>query len=113
MDFSTAICDARGRIIAQGLGIPLHLGAIPDAMAALLTRFGDDIGPGDVFALNDPDEGGMHLPDIFVIKPVFAGNSSSAMQLASPTTPTSGAASPAATPSIRPRFSRKGSKSRP
>jgi N-methylhydantoinase B len=73
MDFSTAICDARGRVVAQGLGIPLHLGAIPDAMTALLERFGDDIGPGDVFAFNDPDEGGMHLPDIFVIKPVFAG----------------------------------------
>ncbi len=73
MDFSTAICDAQGRVVAQGLGIPLHLGAIPDAMDALLARFGDDIGPGDVFAFNDPDEGGMHLPDIFVIKPVFAG----------------------------------------
>jgi len=73
MDFSTAICDAAGRVIAQGLGIPLHLGAIPDAMNALLKRFGDDIGPGDVFIFNDPDEGGMHLPDIFVIKPVFAG----------------------------------------
>ena len=72
MDFSTAICDARGRVVAQGLGIPLHLGAIPDAMDALLNRFEGDIGPGDVFAFNDPDEGGMHLPDIFVIKPVFA-----------------------------------------
>ena len=72
MDFSTAICDARGRVVAQGLGIPLHLGAIPDAMDALLNRFDGDIGPGDVFAFNDPDEGGMHLPDIFVIKPVFA-----------------------------------------
>lgn len=74
MDFSTAICDAKGRVVAQGLGIPLHLGAIPDAMTALLSRYGDDIKPGDVFAFNDPDEGGMHLPDIFVIKPVFAGD---------------------------------------
>jgi N-methylhydantoinase B len=73
MDFSTAICDAHGRVVAQGLGIPLHLGAIPDAMDALLQRFGGDIHPGDVFAFNDPDAGGMHLPDIFVIKPVFAG----------------------------------------
>jgi N-methylhydantoinase B len=73
MDFSTAICDAHGRVVAQGLGIPLHLGAIPDAMDAVLRRFDGDIHPGDVFAFNDPDEGGMHLPDIFVIKPVFSG----------------------------------------
>lgn len=72
MDFSTAICDARGRVVAQGLGIPLHLGAIPDAMAALLAKYGGDVNPGDVFILNDPDEGGMHLPDVFVIKPAFS-----------------------------------------
>lgn len=71
MDFSTAICDARGRVIAQGLGIPLHLGAIPDAMAALMDRFDDDVNDGDVFILNDPDAGGMHLPDVFVIKPIY------------------------------------------
>jgi N-methylhydantoinase B len=73
LDFSTAICDREGRVVAQGCGIPLHLGAIPDAMDTLLRKFGDDINPDDVFILNDPDEGGMHLPDIFVIRPVFAG----------------------------------------
>jgi N-methylhydantoinase B len=72
MDFSTAICDAEGRVVAQGCGIPLHLGAIPDAMETLVRKFAGDINPGDVFILNDPDEGGMHLPDIFIIKPVFA-----------------------------------------
>ena len=74
MDFSTAICDSHGRVIAQGLGIPLHLGALPDAMAALLTEYADDINEGDVFIFNDPDAGGMHLPDVFVIKPVFCGD---------------------------------------
>jgi N-methylhydantoinase B len=73
MDFSTAICDARGRVIAQGCGIPLHLGAIPDAMDAVLAKYGSDTQPGDIFVLNDPDEGGMHLPDAFMIKPVFRG----------------------------------------
>ncbi len=73
MDFSTAICDARGRVIAQGCGIPLHLGAIPVAMDAVLAKYGSDTHPGDVFVLNDPDEGGMHLPDAFMIKPVFRG----------------------------------------
>jgi N-methylhydantoinase B len=72
MDFSTAIFDARGRVIAQGLTLALHLGAMPTALEELLRRFGDDIGPGDVFILNDPDQGGMHLPDIFVFQPVFA-----------------------------------------
>ena len=73
MDFSTAICDSKGRVIAQGCGIPLHLGSIPAAMEALLAKYGADTHPGDIFVLNDPDEGGMHLPDAFMIKPVFIG----------------------------------------
>lgn len=71
MDFSTAIFNAEGSVVAQGLTLPLHLGAMPDAMDALLSRFDDDVAEGDVFLFNDPDEGGMHLPDMFVIKPVF------------------------------------------
>ncbi|MBI4506831.1 MAG: hydantoinase B/oxoprolinase family protein [Chloroflexi bacterium] len=71
MDFSTALCDVRGQMIAQGLTIPLHLGSIPDAIAAVIAKYGDDVQPGDVFALNDPFEGGMHLPDIFIFKPIF------------------------------------------
>ena len=72
MDFSTALFDGRGRLVAQGLTLPLHLGAMPDALEHLLRKFEGDIEPGDVFLLNDPDEGGMHLPDLFVFKPVFA-----------------------------------------
>ncbi len=71
MDFSTAVCDALGRVVAQGCGIPLHLGAIPEVMVRLTAKFGGAIDPGDIFIVNDPDEGGMHLPDVFVIKPVF------------------------------------------
>ncbi len=71
MDFSTGLCDARGRLIAQGLCVPMHLGAIPDAIEALLRKYAGDINPGDVFIMNDPDEGGMHLPDVFVFRPVF------------------------------------------
>jgi N-methylhydantoinase B len=73
MDFSTAIFDGRGRLVAQGLTLPLHLGAMPDALAQLLRKYDGDIHPGDVFLLNDPEEGGMHLPDLFVFKPVFVG----------------------------------------
>jgi N-methylhydantoinase B len=71
MDLSTAICDADMRLVAQGLTLPLHLGSLPDAMQALGARYGQVIRPGDVFILNDPYEGGTHLPDIFLIKPVF------------------------------------------
>jgi N-methylhydantoinase B len=71
MDYSTAVFDAGGNLVAQGLTLPAHLGSMPTGMRAMLDAFGDDIQPGDVYALNDPFRGGMHLPDIFVFKPVF------------------------------------------
>lgn len=71
MDFSTALADADGRLVAQGLTLPGHLGSIPTALAAVMAKFGGDIREGDIFAMNDPFEGGMHLPDIFVFKPLF------------------------------------------
>jgi N-methylhydantoinase B len=73
MDYSAALCDAEGRLVAQGLSLPGHLCSIPVALKAALAHFGDDIHPGDVLVLNDPYEGGMHLPDIFVFRPLFAG----------------------------------------
>lgn len=74
MDISSAFCDRRGRMIAQGLSLPLHLGSIPDAIEAVLDKYGDAVEKGDVFVLNDPYHGGMHLPDIFMFKPVFVGD---------------------------------------
>lgn len=71
MDFSTAICDGRGRLIGQGLTLPNQLGSIPDAIAACLEKYRDRLEPGDVLIMNDPYQGGMHLPDIFVFKPIF------------------------------------------
>ncbi len=71
LDYSTSLCNARGEMIAQGVTIPLHLGSVPFAMGALFERFGEDIEPGDVFILNDPFDGGMHIPDIFIVKPIF------------------------------------------
>ena len=70
-DFSTAILDNKCRLIAQGEGIPVHVSALPIAGKAILNTFENDIHPGDMFALNDPYNGGSHLPDITVIKPVF------------------------------------------
>ena len=71
MDFSTALCDETGQIIAQGVTLPNQLGALPEAVAAILRRFEGDLHPGDVAMVNDPFDGGMHLPDIFVVRPVF------------------------------------------
>jgi N-methylhydantoinase B len=71
MDFSTAFCDANGRLVAQGLTLPGHLGSIPSALAAVIEKYGDSISEGDVFCLNDPYAGGMHLPDLFVFRPIF------------------------------------------
>ena len=73
MDFSTAFADADGKLVAQGLTLPGHLGSIPTALDVVVERFGDDTHPGDMFILNDPFDGGMHLPDIFIFKPIFVG----------------------------------------
>jgi N-methylhydantoinase B len=71
MDFSTAFADADGKLVAQGLTLPGHLGSIPDALAVIVGRFGADMVEGDMFIMNDPFDGGMHLPDIFIFKPLF------------------------------------------
>ena len=74
MDMSCALCDAQGRLIAQGLTLPLHLGSVPDAMAAVTRKFAGKVRPGDVFILNDPFEGGTHLPDFYILKPIHVGS---------------------------------------
>ena len=71
LDYSTSLCDGAGQMIAQGVTIPLHLGSVPFAMETLFARYGDDMEPGDIFILNDPFEGGMHIPDIFIVKPIY------------------------------------------
>ena len=75
MDYSTAVFDHKGRTIAQGLTTPVHLGSFPDAMQKLTTLYEDNFFPGDIFIFNDPyGSGGMHLPDSYIIKPVFIDN---------------------------------------
>lgn len=73
MDYSAAICDREGRMVAQAKTIALHLGAVPEAMAAMRAQYGDDLHPGDAVIVNDPYQGGMHLPDIFMFVPFFHG----------------------------------------
>src|SRR5215510_6559408 len=73
-DYSCAVFDADGRVIAQGDHMPVHLGSMPMAVAAALREV--EIGPGDVVALNDPFAGGTHLPDVTLISSVASTNSS-------------------------------------
>lgn len=75
MDYSTGVCDRQGRIVAHGMTMALHLGSFPDAMAALIRDYGDDMHPGDMFIWNDPySGGGQHLPDVYIVKPVFVAD---------------------------------------
>jgi N-methylhydantoinase B len=69
-DCSTALFDAAGELVMQAEHIPVHLGSMPDAVAAVL---GEEHRPGDAWILNDPYRGGTHLPDVTLISPVFAG----------------------------------------
>jgi N-methylhydantoinase B len=71
LDFSTAVCDGEGRVLAQGLTLAIQLGAIPRFMRHLLGKV-ERPEPGDVYLANDPWQGGVHLPDFFFAKPLFA-----------------------------------------
>jgi N-methylhydantoinase B len=74
MDYSTGLCDAHGRIIAQGLTLPIQLCSFPRIMRHVKEKFGEDLIDGDILIANDPyGSGGQHLPDIYVLKPIFAG----------------------------------------
>src|SRR6266481_3553481 len=73
-DYSCAVFDSSGQVIAQGDHMPVHLGSMPMAIAAALNEV--EIGPGDVVALNDPFAGGTHLPDVTLISSVVSGQSS-------------------------------------
>lgn len=68
-DFSCALFDRRGEMLAQAAHIPVHLGSMPLAVAAALERA--DLSPGDMLLLNDPYRGGTHLPDVTLVAPVF------------------------------------------
>lgn len=72
-DHSTAICDARGRLIAQAeASLPIHIASMTGLMRHLLDKFGNDIAEGDIFIANDPHAaGGTHLPDINMAAPIF------------------------------------------
>ena len=71
LDFSCAVFDAQGGLIANAPHVPVHLGAMGESVRVVLHHRRDTLRPGDVIALNNPFNGGTHLPDITVITPVF------------------------------------------
>src|SRR5580765_218995 len=83
-DYSCAVFDSSGRVIAQGDHMPVHLGSMPMAVAAALREV--TIEPGDVVAVNDPFAGGTHLPDVTLIAPVGSGQWAVGSKRKKPTT---------------------------
>jgi 5-oxoprolinase (ATP-hydrolysing) len=71
LDFSCAIFDNHGQLVANAPHIPVHLGSMSESIQALISTHKNNIQPGDVFAANNPYNGGTHLPDITVITPIF------------------------------------------
>ena len=71
LDFSCALFDAQGRLIANAPHVPVHLGAMSESVQTVIRQRGGTLRPGDTIALNNPFNGGTHLPDITVISPVF------------------------------------------
>ncbi|MEM6255721.1 MAG: hydantoinase B/oxoprolinase family protein [Cyanobacteria bacterium P01_D01_bin.156] len=72
LDFSCALFDQQGQLVANAPHIPVHLGSMGESVASLIQQQGETIRPGDVYASNNPYNGGTHLPDITVITPVFS-----------------------------------------
>ena len=73
-DYSCAVFDGRGKSVAMGDHMPVHLGSMPKSVDAAIHNL--PLGPGDIAVLNDPFAGGTHLPDLTCVMPVFAGNTS-------------------------------------
>jgi 5-oxoprolinase (ATP-hydrolysing) len=71
LDFSCALFDANGELVANAPHVPVHLGSMDSSVAAVRSAFGTSMTPGDSFLLNAPYQGGTHLPDITVVTPVF------------------------------------------
>ncbi|MEM9535692.1 MAG: hydantoinase B/oxoprolinase family protein [Cyanobacteria bacterium P01_E01_bin.45] len=77
LDFSCALFDANGQLVANAPHIPVHLGSMSASVKSLMRDRGDRLRPGDVYVLNNPYNGGTHLPDITVITPVFDSTNTS------------------------------------
>ena len=79
LDFSCAIFDAAGNLVANAPHMPVHLGSMSESVRSVIDSNQGSMQPGDVFALNSPYNGGTHLPDVTVITPVFDGETRSVL----------------------------------
>jgi 5-oxoprolinase (ATP-hydrolysing) len=82
LDFSCAVFDPRGDLIANAPHMPVHLGSMSESIKSIIAQ-NPNMGPGDVFVMNAPYNGGTHLPDITVIKPIFGENGARLFYVAS------------------------------
>jgi len=80
LDFSCAVFDNNGDLIANAPHVPVHLGSMGDSVQAVIREAGDTMLPGDVFVLNNPFHGGTHLPDVTVVTPVFGAGRGASRQ---------------------------------
>ncbi|MGO1304063.1 MAG: hydantoinase B/oxoprolinase family protein, partial [Sphingomonas parapaucimobilis] len=82
LDFSCAIFDTEGGLVANAPHIPVHLGSMGESIRTVIQARGETMREGQIYALNDPYRGGTHLPDITVVMPVFAGGEAPAFFVA-------------------------------
>ncbi len=75
LDFSCALFDAQGNLIANAPHMPVHLGSMGESIKTVIRENAGRMSPGDVYVLNDPYHGGTHLPDVTVITPVYLHSS--------------------------------------
>jgi N-methylhydantoinase B len=74
LDFTCALFDGAGRLVAQGAGLPIHVGSLLGAMEVTIDAYGEDFEPGDVVVHNDPYRGGGHQADVVITRPIFHGS---------------------------------------
>jgi len=83
LDYSCAVFDPAGGLVANAPHMPVHLGSMGESVRAVMARFGPEMAPGDSYVLNDPYEGGTHLPDITVVTPFFGASARPLLHVAS------------------------------
>jgi 5-oxoprolinase (ATP-hydrolysing) len=71
LDFSCALFDQAGQLVANAPHVPVHLGSMGESVTSVMRQFAETMSPGDVYLINDPYHGGTHLPDMTVITPVY------------------------------------------
>ena len=110
LDFSCALFDAQGNLIANAPHMPVHLGSMGESIRTVMRENAGKMKPGNVYVLNAPYNGGTHLPDVTVITPVFdvdGRRRSCSTSARAATTPTSAASRPARCRPTRRRWKRK------